>query len=200
MQVKIGWFIRYMVIYMQEIYTDGSSIWNPGPSWWGVIILNPSPSGHLSSQRGTSVTLSWWDTFSTNNIMELTAVIKAMEWCIENAWWTLPDASSWLWFFGSWEEEQQYTWKIIDREITLFTDSTYVQRWVTEWLETWVKRNRRKSKGGQLVSNVALWQRLHHLLPAFTNLQWKRVKAHVGNKWNERVDDIARGEAEKRIW
>ena len=47
------------------------------------------------------------------------------------------------------------------------------------------------------MSNVYAWQSIHSLLCMFTNLQWQRVRAHSGNTWNEKVDRLARGQAEK---
>lgn len=52
-----------------EIYTDGSCIGNPGPGGWGAIILN----------GGAVTKLSGHEKATTNNRMEMTAMIKAME-------------------------------------------------------------------------------------------------------------------------
>ena len=172
---------------MLEIYTDGSAIHNPWP-WGRWVIICRSPE----------IILSWSLPHTTNNVMELTAVIHAMEHCILHAWASLPQTSLWWWFFTTWDTVE-VTPHCVWEDIIIYTDSTYVQKWVTEWMSTWIKRNRRKAKGGQLVSNVELWKRLHSLLPAFTNLQRQRVKAHAWNTLNERVDDIARNEAEKMM-
>ena len=83
-------------------------------------------------------------------------------------------------------------------EVIIHTDSEYVQKGITEWMETRIRRQWRLSKGGKLVKNADLWQELHRLVTYFPKLQWKRVRAHVGHEMNERVDDLARGEAESR--
>ena len=54
---------------MIEIYTDGACIGNPGPGGWGVVILNGSQNRFLSGG----------DSSTTNNRMELTAVIEALK-------------------------------------------------------------------------------------------------------------------------
>ena len=65
-------------------------------------------------------------------------------------------------------------------------------------MSTRVKRNRKKARGAQLVSNVELWKELHALLPHFPKLQRKRVQAHAGNMRNEKVDKLARREAKNQ--
>lgn len=88
--------------------------------------------------------------------------------------------------------------KVFEQSVQIFTDSTYVQKGITERMETRIRRDRRRSKGGQLVKNAELWQQLHALTGYFTSLERSWVKAHVGNKWNEKVDDLARTEAYKK--
>jgi len=53
-----------------EIYTDGSCIGNPGPGGWGTLIIID----------GKEIELSGHEPDSTNNRMEMTAIIKALEW------------------------------------------------------------------------------------------------------------------------
>ncbi|MBI5753990.1 ribonuclease HI [Candidatus Peregrinibacteria bacterium] len=57
-----------------EIYTDGSCLGNPGPGGWGVIIL----------QEKSDIKLSGSEAHTTNNRMEMMAIIKALEWLHEN--------------------------------------------------------------------------------------------------------------------
>lgn len=54
-----------------EIYTDGSCIGNPGPGGWGVLIMNNGKRVELSGGEKED---------TTNNRMEMTAIIKALEW------------------------------------------------------------------------------------------------------------------------
>ena len=80
-------------------------------------------------------------------------------------------------------------------EVVLSTDSQYVQKGIGEWLPNWIRRGW-KTAGGQPVKNQDLWMRLHaasqpHLV------RWHWVKGHAGHPENERVDQLARAEAEK---
>lgn len=74
-------------------------------------------------------------------------------------------------------------------EITLFTDSEYLKKGVTEWLEGW-KTRRWRRKGGKL-ANADLWQALDAELEKH-QISWHWVKGHSGNRKNEHVDQLAR--------
>jgi ribonuclease HI len=89
------------------IYTDGACDPNPGPGGWAALILN-------GKQR---TPLTGCEAHTTNNRMELTAAVQALQ--------SLPQPS----------------------QVTLITDSTYVMRGITEWLPNWIKRNWRGSSG-----------------------------------------------------
>ncbi len=92
---------------MITIFTDGSSKGNPGPGGWGVIVAHEDK---VSEMGGFSE-------HTTNNKMELTACIKALE--------SLPHGA----------------------EATLYSDATYVVKGITEWIHGWMKNNwRTKSK------------------------------------------------------
>lgn len=74
-------------------------------------------------------------------------------------------------------------------EVTLFTDSEYLKRGVTEWLEGWKARHWRR-KCGEL-ANADLWQALDAELEKH-QISWHWVRGHSGNRKNERVDRLAR--------
>jgi ribonuclease HI len=74
-------------------------------------------------------------------------------------------------------------------QVTLFTDSTYLQRGVTEWLPNWKRKNWRR-KGGKL-ANVDLWMKLDEEIVRH-EISWRWVRGHAGNMMNERVDKLAR--------
>lgn len=80
-------------------------------------------------------------------------------------------------------------------QVVLSTDSQYVQKGIGEWLPNWVRRGW-KTAGGEPVKNKDLWERLQ-LAAAPHKVQWKWVKGHAGHVENERVDKLARAEAEK---
>ena len=80
-------------------------------------------------------------------------------------------------------------------DVVLTTDSQYVRRGITEWLANWVRRGW-KTAGGDAVKNRELWERLQQAA-ARHRIDWRWVKGHNGDPDNERVDQLARSEAEK---
>lgn len=83
-----------------EIYTDGACRGNPGPGGWAALLRSGAHEKELSGA----------ETLTTNNRMELTAVIRALQ--------ALKRQS----------------------RVRLYTDSEYVRRGITEWLRTWKAR------------------------------------------------------------
>ena len=137
-----------------HLYTDGACSGNPGAGGYGVVLVCGSLRKELS--EGFAVT--------TNNRMELLAVIKGLE------------AIKW------------------DRADVLVTsDSSYVVKAVSEgWLERWV-RNGFVSKGGGRkaeVKNIDLWKALLPLLQKH-NVRFEWVKGHNNHPENERCDRLA---------
>jgi ribonuclease HI len=133
-----------------EIYTDGACSGNPGPGGWGSVLM----------YRGHRREMSGGERDTTNNRMELMAVIAALE--------ALKRAC----------------------RITIYTDSTYVMKGMTEWIAQWKRKNWRTA-ARKPVKNVDLWQRLDAaLLPH--EVQWRWVKGHSGVPENERADELAR--------
>lgn len=91
-----------------EIYTDGACSGNPGPGGWGAILVY---AGHEKE-------MSCWEESTTNNRMELTAVIRALSALKEPC------------------------------RVTLTSDSTYVVHSITKgWVYQWREKGWRK-KGG----------------------------------------------------
>ena len=134
---------------MIEDYTDGSCLGNPGPGGWAYLIDT------LKGQGGAKIT--------TNNVMEMTAVVHALEKCIE----------------------LKYT------SVCVFTDSNYVRMGLLEWSKNW-ERNGWKTSKGEPVKNKELWIRMLDLKKQFGSIEFKWVKAHNGNEKNEQVDTLAR--------
>ena len=145
-----------------EIYTDGSSLGNPGPGGWGVVI---------TEKEKIIKELGGYKIDTTNNRMELSAVISAMKYVMENK-------------KGS--------------PIIIHADSTYVLSGVTTWIHNWEK-NGWKTANKKEVLNKDLWQELIALVREFGDgLSWQKVKGHAGHIHNERADEIATTYASKQ--
>jgi ribonuclease HI len=74
-------------------------------------------------------------------------------------------------------------------QVDFYTDSEYLRRGITEWLPDWRRRGW-KRKGGKL-ANVDLWQELEASLREH-KISWHWIRGHSGNRYNERVDMLAR--------
>lgn len=74
-------------------------------------------------------------------------------------------------------------------KVRLTTDSTYVQKGITQWLANW-KRKGWKTADGKPLKNADLWQRLDAAAQRH-QVQWHWVRGHNGHAENERVDALA---------
>jgi len=140
-----------------KIYTDGACVGNPGPGGWAAIILTDNKKEEMFG--GEKLT--------TNNRMELTAAIKALEYC------SSMDGS-------------QPTLK----QIKIYTDSTYVKEGITVWINNWEKNNW-KTADKKNVKNVDLWKKLKELTQA-NSIEWNWVKGHSENPMNDLADKLAK--------
>ena len=77
----------------------------------------------------------------------------------------------------------------MNSEITIYTDSTYVKNGITEWVLKW-KENGWKNSNKEPVKNKDLWEKLDNLCEQNT-INWKWVKAHASNKYNNLADELA---------
>ena len=134
-----------------EIYTDGACKGNPGPGGWGVLL----------KAGGTEKELFGGEMATTNNRMELMAVIQALSALKRPC------------------------------EVTLFLDSQYVLKGITEWLPGWKSKGWRTASK-QPVKNVELWQQLDALVQQGGHrIDWRWVRGHNGDPGNERADALA---------
>lgn len=101
-----------------EIFTDGACSGNPGPGGWGVVLRQ----GEVETE------LSGFEARTTNNRMELTAVVEALR--------KLDDSTC---------------------KIVITTDSLYLKDGITTWIKNW-KRNGWKTSGREPVKNRDLWE------------------------------------------
>ncbi len=74
--------------------------------------------------------------------------------------------------------------------VTFFTDSQYVRKGITQWIEGW-SANGWMTKAGKPIQNSDLWRALWPLVKRH-EIEWNWVKGHAGNPLNERVDRLAR--------
>ncbi|MFC1494721.1 ribonuclease HI [Thermodesulfobacteriota bacterium] len=133
-----------------EIFTDGACSGNPGPGGYGIVLK------HGDSCRE----ISGYEQDTTNNRMELMAVIEAL--------------------------------KVLKKpcRIKIVSDSSYVIKGMTEWIEGWQKKNWMNSQKNPVL-NRDLWE----MLLKYSNLHevdWVWVKGHHGHIENERCDSLAR--------
>lgn len=80
-------------------------------------------------------------------------------------------------------------------DVVLHTDSQYVRQGITLWMPNWLRRNWRTAGGGA-VKNQDLWERLQAAASRH-RVDWRWVKGHSGDPDNERVDQLARAQAER---
>jgi ribonuclease HI len=131
------------------IYTDGACKGNPGPGGWGAWMR----------YGGRERELYGGETLTTNNRMELMAVIQALTALKRPC------------------------------EVTIYTDSQYVRKGISEWIHAWKQRGW-KTADKKPVKNVELWQQLD-ALAGLHRVQWRWVKGHSGDPGNERADLLA---------
>ena len=105
------------------IYTDGACSGNPGPGGWGAILMYNENSKEISGAQNDT----------TNNIMEITAVLEALKLLKEEC------------------------------NVKVYSDSAYVVNAFKQgWIYNWVKNNW-KTSGKEPVKNKELWQELYNL-------------------------------------
>ncbi len=73
--------------------------------------------------------------------------------------------------------------------VRLITDSEYVQKGITEWIDRW-RANGWQTAGKKAVKNADLWRELSAELDRH-EVTWQWVKGHAGDRWNERADELA---------
>jgi ribonuclease HI len=137
-----------------QLFTDGACSGNPGPGGWAYILKHPA--------SGKVVEASGGESGSTNNRMELQAVIEGLS--------TLKRRSS----------------------VEIITDSEYVARGSREWLPGWKRNGWRRREGKKLkpLKNEEHWRQLDELLSKH-EVRFTVVRGHSGHIENERCDELA---------
>jgi ribonuclease HI len=132
----------------------------------GACSGNPGPGGwaYILRLLGTDANKeeSGADPTTTNNQMELMAVIQGL--------------------------------KVLKRPtvVKVVTDSSYVEKGLSEWMHRWKNNHwrRKTSSGYKSVKNLELWQELDRL-DQFHTIVLQRVRGHAGHPENERCDELA---------
>lgn len=131
----------------------------------GACSGNPGPGGWGAILRyaGVEKELAGYQAETTNNRMELTAAIQGLEALKEPC------------------------------QVTLYTDSQYLSKAITQgWLQSW-KKNGWKKSDKKPVLNIDLWQALDAQLARHqVTIRW--VKGHADNAYNNRCDALATGQ------
>ena len=137
-----------------QLFTDGACSGNPGPGGWAFILRHPGSGKELEQSGGEAET--------TNNRMELTAVVRGLE--------ALNRPS----------------------HVELLTDSVYVGKGLSEWMAKWKANGWRRREGQRwaAVKNEDLWRKLDELI-ARHQLLYTRVAGHSGHIENDRCDELA---------
>lgn len=137
------------------VYTDGGSLGNPGPGGYGIVI-----AGEKKISGGFQLT--------TNNRMELMAVIKTLEYLLKS-----------------------------NKKIIIYSDSAYAINGINKgWAKNWKKNNWHKSNG-EPVLNPDLWKNLLEL-SGKVKLELRKVKGHSGDPLNEEADQLAKAGARSK--
>lgn len=150
-----------------RIFTDGACSDNPGPGGWAAVF----------NTEKKCYTISGNELHTTNNRMELRAVVEALKKILSKR---------------KHKSKNQYD---------IFSDSAYVVNTINnDWLEKW-KMNGWKTTKGRDVKNRELWEELNELIDVINRkgikVTFHKVKGHSGNMFNELVDKIAREESLK---
>ncbi len=133
------------------IFSDGASRGNPGRGGWGAVI----------SYNGEIIEIGGRENNTTNNRMELSAVVGALGGVVD----------------------------LKTDGVIIFTDSSYVLNGSTKWIHGW-KRNGWKKADKTDVLNKDLWEKIDLFLDKL-NIEWNLVAGHAGVAGNERCDVIA---------
>lgn len=80
--------------------------------------------------------------------------------------------------------------------VEMHTDSQYVKNGISSWIKKWKANSWRRGKEGGEVKNIDLWKRLDEATQRH-DIQWKWVRGHAGNKYNERCDVLCEMEIER---
>lgn len=117
--------------------------------------------GVLIEYSGNTKEIYGNDINTTNNKMELKSCIEALK-----------------------------SLKRYDIPVEVTMDSEYVIKGITQWINNWIKKGWKTSKGKK-PENLELWKELHQLKSKFKEIEFYHCKGHSGNVGNDRADELA---------
>jgi ribonuclease HI len=144
-----------------HVFADGACVPNPGPGGWGIVAYKDGQE--IASDCGGEAE-------ATNNSMELTALLQAVEWACQHQ--AAP--------------------------VTVWSDSQYGVRGIHEWMAGWKRQG--WQRGGdkaepknRILANADLWQGIDAALsgPRAAAITVRWIKGHAGHLGNERADELA---------
>jgi len=176
------------------IYTDGSSRGNPGPGGWAAILLEnrkQKTDDRDIHEEDQVIELGGREDMTTNNRMELMGAIKGLQACSAQPVKLSQDISTKDEVFRT-DELQATSYTLTAVEVC--TDSEYVRKGMSSWIEGWVKKGWKTSTKKDVL-NKDLWEALlkeeTRLKSSGIAVVWKYVPGHAGVAGNERADEIA---------
>jgi len=142
-----------------EIYTDGACKGNPGPGGWGALLKS----------GGTEKELFGGELGTTNNRMELMAVIQALQALKRPC------------------------------QVTLHADSQYVLKGITEWLAGWKAKGWKTAAKQPVKNVDLWQQLDEVVSTSGHKIDWRWVRGHNGDPGNERADGLANRGVEQAL-
>ena len=140
------------------LYTDGACRPNPGSGGWAFILTKDREKAHIVKTGSSPVT--------TNNRMELLAVLEGMRYFVEKILPSQPGT-----------------------ELVICSDSKYLLNGVSDWVVNW-HNNRWRKADNKPVLNRDIWEQIYQIRRGLI-LAYVHIKGHTGHKWNEEVDRLA---------
>lgn len=147
-----------------DVYCDGACKGNPGKGGWGSYI--EVHQNWIQEKRTDTLTYELYggEENTTNNIMEMTALIKAAEWIVLNHY---------------------NKCKVVFHIDSAYIVNCYYEKWYNKWIENnWLTSTK------EPVKNKELWEKIIVIFEQ-PNFHFRKVKGHSGIKGNEIADELA---------
>lgn len=140
-----------------RVFTDGACSGNPGIGGWAAVICKNQNQNVISGSEMKT----------TNNRMELTAVVKVLQ-----------------------NLKKLYSKKA---KVEIYSDSAYVVNAVNQdWIKRWKANGWKLTSTKDDVKNRDLWEQLDHVMSLYEiKPELIKVKGHSGNRYNEMADKVA---------